>query len=106
MRRRPPSGEPSWLWRRLFALAVLAFACWRLVALESAPDTRVAETIAWGWILLLASVALGYLGFATVQDVAAIFATRSGTPYAPAATADTEEPSRSPSQQPPRDFAG
>ncbi|MFG1332008.1 hypothetical protein V5F41_12245 [Xanthobacter autotrophicus] len=64
-------------------MALLAFACWRLVALEAAPDTRVAETVAWGWVLLILSVALGYLGFATVQDVAAIFATRSGTPYMP-----------------------
>jgi hypothetical protein len=80
---------------------LLGFACWRLVALESASDTRVNETIAWGWILLVASVALGYLGFATAQDIAAIFATRSGTPYAPAPP--LEPP---PSSQPPRDFAG
>lgn len=103
MRRRRAAGEPQWFFRRLVAIGVIGFAAWRLMMLESAPDTRVNETIAWGWILLLATVVLGYLGFASAQDIAAIFATRSGTPYAsPAEPTDSSDPS----SDPPRNFAG
>ncbi|MBP2147915.1 hypothetical protein [Xanthobacter flavus] len=103
MRRRRAAGEPQWFFRRLVAMGVIGFAAWRLMMLESAPDTRVNETIAWGWILLLATVVLGYLGFASAQDIAAIFATRSGTPYAPTPE-PPDPPERSP--EPPRNFAG
>lgn len=108
MRRRRAEGEPLWLFRRLVAIGVMAFAAWRLVAMESAPDTRVNETIAWGWVLILATVALGYLGYATAQDIAAILATRSGTPYAPPAALPPEEPrpAAGRSATPPPDFAG
>lgn len=103
MRRKRAAGEPQWFFRRIVAMGVIGFAAWRLMMLESAPDTRVNETIAWGWILLLATVVLGYLGFASAQDIAAIFATRSGTPYAP-----PDDPSDPPERtsEPPRNFAG
>ena len=77
------SGEPSWFWRRTVLFVVLTFCgamVWRMV---DAPDTRVNDTLAWGVIMLMGALVLGYQGFATAQDIAAIMATRSGTPYAP-----------------------
>lgn len=78
-----PTGEPGWKWRRFAIFPVVAFACWRLAAMENAPDTEVNQTIAWGWMLLISVLVLGYTGFATIQDIAAIWRTRSGLPYAP-----------------------
>ncbi|MBB3772010.1 hypothetical protein FHS55_002619 [Angulomicrobium tetraedrale] len=43
------------------------------------------DTMAFGYMVLIAVLILGYSGFATAQDVAAIWATRSGLPYAPTA---------------------
>lgn len=74
-------GEPSWKWRRLMTFAVMLFAGWQLHRLTSMPDTRVNETIAWGWQVLMSVLALGYTGFATAQDIAAIWTTRSAQPY-------------------------
>lgn len=62
--------------------AVMGFAAWQLHRLTSMPDTRVNETIAWGWQVLMSVLALGYTGFATAQDIAAIWTTRSAAPYA------------------------
>lgn len=50
--------------------------------LLDAPDTRVNETIAWGMVLNVIASVLFYTGFATAQDITAIYATRTGLPYA------------------------
>jgi len=84
--RAKSTGEPGWLWRRLFLFAVVIFACWRLVELEGGIDSRLNETIAWGWLMIISVMALGYTGLATAQDIAAIWATRSGLPYSPASS--------------------
>lgn len=76
-------GEPSWKWRRLVLFVVASYCMGMLVALIGDADTRLHETLAWGHIMLLAALVLGYQGFATAQDIAAIMATKSGTPYAP-----------------------
>ena len=90
------NGEPSWRWRRILIYAVLIWACVQLAVLVDASDTRVNETIAWGWLVLITALVLGYTGFATVQDVAAIWATRTGRPYAdpPVEPADPEKDER------------
>lgn len=80
---RVSPGEPRWLWRRLMIFALILFCCWQLDLLRNAPDTRVNETIAWGYVVLIVLLAGFYTGFATGQDIAAIWATRSGLPYAP-----------------------
>lgn len=78
---KPRKGEPSWLYRRIAIYVVVAWACYQLDVLINADDSRLNETIAWGWQLLIMVLVLGYTGFATVQDVAAIWRTRSGMPY-------------------------
>ncbi len=80
---KKPTGEPGWSWRRAAIFPVVAWGCWELHLLKAAADTRVNETIAFGWITLIAALVLGYTGFATAQDIAAIWRTRSGLPYAP-----------------------
>jgi hypothetical protein len=79
---RPKPGEPSWRWRRIIIYAVLAFACWQLYRLVDASDSRLNETIAWGWQVIVMVLVTGYTGFATAQDIAAIWTTRTGRPYA------------------------
>lgn len=86
------AGEPSWKWRRLMTFAVMIFAGWQLHRLTSMPDTRVNETIAWGWQVLMSVLAIGYTGFATAQDIAAIWTTRSGLPYADPPSPPTPSP--------------
>jgi hypothetical protein len=81
-----PSGEPGWKWRRLAIFPVVAFACWRLMMMENAPDTRLNDTIAWGWNLLIIVLVGGYTGFATAQDIVAFLTTRSALPYSPASS--------------------
>lgn len=80
-RRNKGEGQPTWSWRRSVVIPLILYACYRLSMMEMAPDTRVNETIAWGWIVIIISCVFFYTGFATAQDVAAIFATRSGMPY-------------------------
>ena len=80
------TGEPGWKWRRAIIFPVIAFACWRLMMMEGAADTRVNDTIAWGWQLLIAVLVLAYTGLATLQDIAAIWTTRSALPYTPASS--------------------
>lgn len=78
---RKAAGEPSWYWRRAVLFAVCGWCMvmlWRLVGTE---DTEVHEAIVSGLIMLLGALVLGYQGFATAQDIAAILATRSGRPY-------------------------
>lgn len=76
------AGEPGWFWRRLVIYGLIVFCCAMLWAMKDAPDTRVNETIAWGIILLLMALSLGYAGLATAQDIAAIVTTRTARPYA------------------------
>lgn len=75
------SGEPGWFWRRSTIFPVVAYGCWQLRLLIDAPDTKVNEAIALGWLWLIAVLILGYTGFATVQDVIAIWRTGTGLPY-------------------------
>jgi hypothetical protein len=81
-RRRRGEGSPGWSWRRALVLPLIVYACYRLSMMEMAADTRVNETIAWGWIVIIISCVFFYTGFASAQDIAAILATRSGLPYA------------------------
>lgn len=85
------SGEPGWQWRKLLMFPVVGFAVWRLIAMESAPDTMVNQIMVQGWFWLLFAYFCVFTGFATAQDIAAILATRSGLPYA-TAQAEAEEP--------------
>lgn len=75
------SGEPGWKWRRAIIFPVVAWACWQLMLLMDAPDTRVNETVATVWGVLISVLVLGYTGFATVQDIAAIWRTGTAMPY-------------------------
>lgn len=78
-----PEGMPSWRWRRFFTIGSLIFVAWQLASLRYAPDTRVNDTLAWGYIVLFATIVLTYSGLATAQDVTAILTTKSGLPYSP-----------------------
>ena len=90
------SGEAGWTWRRWFFVIVMGFAMWRLMVLEDGEDSRLNETIAWAYSLMIMTGLVGFTGFATAQDIAAILATRSGLPYAnpavPSATPSTVAP--------------
>jgi hypothetical protein len=77
------TGEPSWRWRRAVILATCLYCAVQIAFLVGAADTRVNETIAFGLVALMGVLILGYVGFATAQDIAAIMATRSATPYQP-----------------------
>lgn len=99
------SGEPGWKWRRLIIFPVVGWACWQLMLLINAPDTRVNETIAAGWMLLICVLVLGYTGFATIQDIAAIWRTGTGLPYAtPPVAIQGEEVSVVDQGKPPPDW--
>lgn len=97
------TGEAGWKWRRGLFIAVMGFAMWRLMVLEDGADTRLNETIAWAYSLMIMTGLVGFTGFATAQDIAAILATRSGLPYANPAV-----PSATPADpnQPPPGYAG
>lgn len=84
------SGEPGWSWRKAVIFPNIIVSFWLLFLLVSAADTRVNETIAWGLVINIICSVLFYTGFATAQDIAAIFATRSGLPYSP--TSSPAEP--------------
>jgi hypothetical protein len=81
MMAKKKQGEASWTWRRAIIFPVVIWACYELHILINAPDTRVNETIAYGWQILIAILILGYTGFATVQDIAAIWRTGRAQPY-------------------------
>lgn len=93
------SGAPGWKWRRLIIFPVVGYACWQLMLLINAPDTKVNETIAYGWLFLIGVLVLAYTGFATVQDVFAIWRTGTGLPYKdpPAAIDGEPQPPQEPS---------
>jgi hypothetical protein len=76
------SGEPSWRWRRILIYATLIWACYQLFTLIDAEDTRLNESLAWGWQVIVMVLVTGYTGFATAQDIAAILTTRTAKPYA------------------------
>lgn len=76
------TGEPSWRWRRIAVFMVMIFSLitlWRLVGHD---DTALNYAIATGLIWLTAALVLIYTGFATAQDLLAIFVTKTGRPYA------------------------
>lgn len=81
MPKAKKNGEPKWVWRRVIIFPVVGWACYQLNVLINAPDTRVNETIAYGWMMLIGILVLGYTGFATAQDVAAIWRTGRAKPY-------------------------
>lgn len=87
-------GEASWTWRRAIIFPVVGWGCYQLAVLINAPDTRVNETIAYGWMMLIGILILGYTGFATAQDVVAIWRTGRAQPYVEALPeySDTAEP--------------
>jgi hypothetical protein len=107
------TGEPGWKWRRSVVFPLILFACWRLQVMENAPDTMVNQTIAWGWVILIISLAFFYTGFATAQDIAAIIATKSGLPYQqqmqpdpPGRVGDDIPSPEEPGDKPPPGYAG
>lgn len=79
--KRKRTGEAKWVWRRAIIFPVVGWACYEIDALITAADTRVNETIAYGLMMLIAILILGYTGFATAQDVAAIWRTGRANPY-------------------------
>ncbi|MFC5760504.1 hypothetical protein [Rhizobium sp. GCM10022189] len=79
--KRKRTGEAKWVWRRVIIFPVVGWACYEIDALITAADTRVNETIAYGLMMLIAILILGYTGFATAQDVAAIWRTGRANPY-------------------------
>lgn len=84
------TGEPGWFWRRIMIFWLIGFACWRLMMMEGGADTRLNDSLTWGWFLLLFVLALLYTGLATVQDIVAIWRTRSGLPYNPQTTVEPQ----------------
>lgn len=75
------TGEPSWKIRRAMVLPMIVFCCWRMVMLENAPDTVVNQTFAAGYMWLAFGLIAVFTGFATIQDITAIWVARSGRPY-------------------------
>jgi hypothetical protein len=90
------SGKPAWGWRRLIIFPVVTWGCYQLMLMINAPDTRVNEMIAYGWLVLIGILILGYTGFATVQDVIAIWRTGTGLPYKDPPAAIDGEPQPQP----------
>lgn len=82
-KKRKKTGMPEWGWRRLIVFPSVAFAFWQLSGLRFAADTRVNDTLAFGWLVFAGILIVFYAGLATAQDIAAILATRSGLPYSP-----------------------
>lgn len=78
---KPKTGEPSWRWRRTATFLMIAYCMGGLAGMVDRADTELNGTIASGLMWLLGVTFLGYAGFATAQDVAAIIAARSGLPY-------------------------
>lgn len=79
---KEPTGEPTWRWRRTLIFVVVAVAMWRLIELEGAADNTLNQVLAQGWLWVLFGLLSVYTGFASAQDLLAIFTTRSGRPYA------------------------
>ncbi len=90
--KKRKTGKPTWGWRRGIVIVTILFCFWQLNGLRSAGDTRVNDTLAFGYLSLVAVLVLTYAGLATAQDIAAIWATRSGLPYSPESSPATNEP--------------
>ena len=75
------TGEPSWKWRRMVTIAVTAWACFVLSGLVDAVDSELNRGIAAGLLILVGVLVASYTGFATIQDVIAIWRTGRGLPY-------------------------
>ena len=75
------TGEPSWKWRRMVTIAVTAWACFVLSGLVDAIDSELNRGIATGLLILVGVLVASYTGFATIQDVIAIWRTGRGLPY-------------------------
>jgi len=86
------SGEPGWSWRKAVIFPNIVISFWLIYVLIGSQDSRVNETIAWGLIVNIIASVFFYTGFATAQDIAAIFATRTGLPYASPPVAVDGEP--------------
>jgi len=89
------TGEPEWFWRRWLVFTTTGWSFFQVYLLINAPDTRVNDTIAFGLLVLISSLVLGYTGLATAQDIAAIWTTRTAKPYA--------DPPQEPTPPPPGD---
>lgn len=76
-----PSGEPGWNWRRLILFPNVIASFVGLWWMKDAPDTVVNQVIAQGYFWNIAISIVIYTGFATFQDIAAIWVTKSGRPY-------------------------
>ena len=77
------SGEPSWRWRRVMILSVVAFSLWTLHDMQDAADTLTNRAIIDAAFMLAMAFGLGYAGLSTAQDISAIWRTGSGLPYKP-----------------------
>ena len=75
------TGEPSWGWRRYMIFTVMGFASAGMWNMQGAEDTMMNRSLADGFFMLLMTFGAYYAGFPTAQDIAAIIATKSGTPY-------------------------
>ena len=96
------NGEPGWSWRRAVIFPNVIVSFWIIYTLIDAQDSRVNETIAWGMVLNIIASVFFYTGFATAQDITAIFATRTGLPYAnPPVAIDGEQPDQTALPDPP-----
>lgn len=95
MAGKPKSGEPAWLWRRIIIFSTTIWSFVQLSILVNGPDTRVNDTIAFGLLMLISVLVLGYTGLATAQDIAAMWTTRTARPYS--------EPPQEPTPAPPGD---
>jgi|SRR5215217_743502 len=82
-REAKPSGEPGWTWRRSVLIAIIGVSFYLLWIIVQGPDSRTNETIAVGLIWAIFGSGLIYAGFATVQDLTAIWVTKSALPYSP-----------------------
>lgn len=88
------TGEPGWKWRRAAIFPVIAYACWMLFLLRGDADTEVNKLMASGFLWLIAALLFCYTGFATIQDVIAIWKTGTGLPYAKPPVAVDGEPAQ------------
>lgn len=89
---KPHRGEPGWMWRRwvIFPNVITSYTILIMIVqsgFESSTHAVIATGLLWN---IIGSIAI-YTGFATMQDIIAIWRTRSGLPYDPA-TANPEEP--------------
>lgn len=77
------TGEPGWAWRRAVLIGIIIASFALLLLVVNGPDTRVNETLGVWLMITIMCCGFIYAGFATVQDVVAIIATKSALPYSP-----------------------